>query len=111
MVILSVKAFDAIALGRTQRLRVEAGASACSLSLPPNNIEKTTKTEAWGASSVTPKSGETSSRLFLEGFHATVGPITTRGDDVPSARSPASVKLMYCISAPTFRRSLQKDGT
>src|SRR5437868_8603025 len=65
-------------VSRTQRFRVEAGASACEGSLPPNNIEKTTKTDALGESSVTPNNGETSNRVFFEGFHAIVGPITQR---------------------------------
>src|SRR5438105_15168569 len=63
----------------TQRFRVEAGASACCVSPPaPNNMEKTMKTDALGESSVTPNRGEISKRVFLDGFHATVGPMTHR---------------------------------
>src|SRR5438477_8790922 len=99
--------FGAGARGGAQRLRVEAGASASGRSPPgPNNMEKTTKSEALGASSVTPKSGEISRRVFFEGFHAMVGPMTTQYEGVsPASRISASVKEVNCISAPTLSRS------
>ena len=73
-------------------------------------MEKTTKTEALGASSVTPKSGEISRRVFFEGFHAMVGPMTTRYEGVsPASRIPASVKEVNCISAPILSRSFGRQ--
>ena len=83
---------------------MDAGASAPSGAPPgPNNIEKTTNTCARGESSVQPKSGETSKRVLLVGFHAIVGPTTKLLSGSP--RVSLSVKLRYCISTPAFRRS------
>src|SRR5205823_1171954 len=69
----------------------------------PNNIEKTTNTCARGESSVQPKSGETSKRVLLVGFHAIVGPITKLLSGWP--RVSLSVKLRYSISTPVLSRS------
>src|SRR5205807_2580381 len=83
--------------------REDTGASASARSLPKSQ-EKTTKTSATGESSVQPNKGETSSRVLAVGFHATVGPITKMFSGLP--RVSLTVKFLYSISTPTFRRSL-----
>ena len=53
-----------------------------------------------------PNKGEMSRRVCVVGFHATVGPMVKLCNGSP--RVSLTVKFLYSISMPTFRRSLGK---